>query len=147
MWRGGLGWEPHRRQRGEDCVWYRNDLLRCTTGPNTAGMSGGVFGGAVVIVASACSSEAGSLDSGSGETRGGWFVHGLVGAVGGAWTGGCGDATGAFGTAHGGVAGTASGVAGTEVSGLASAIAAFSRCHRLVNAAPGSAMPASGDKT
>ena len=110
-------------------------------------MSGGVRGAAVVIVASACWSEAGSPDSGSGETRGAWFVHCLVGAVGGAWTGGCGDATGAFGTAPGGVAGAASGVAGAEVSAFASSSAVLRRCNRLGNAAVGSVMPASGDKT
>jgi len=110
-------------------------------------MSGWVCGAAAVIEASAGWSDAGGPEGGSGETRGGSFVHSLVGAVGGAWTGGCGDATGASGTAPGGVAGTASGVAGAEVSRLASASAAFSRCHRLVNAALGSVMPASGDKT
>jgi len=107
-------------------------------------MSGGVCGAAMVIVA-ACWSEAGSPDSGSGETRSARFVHCLVGAVGGAWTGGCGDATGASGTAPGRVAGAALGVAGAEVSALASSSAVLRQCNRLGNAAVGSAMPASGD--
>jgi len=68
------------------------------------------------------------------------FADGLVGAA-----GGCGDASGASGAASAGTAGTAWGAAGNEVSGLVSARAAFSRCHRLGKAASRSVMPDSGD--
>jgi len=107
----------------------------------------GVVSGAAVIGTSAGWSGIGGWDSGGGEARGAWFVHCVVGAVGCAWTGGCGDAAVAFGAASAGVAGTACGVVDELGSALVSASAAFSRCHKLVNAAAGSVMPASGDMT
>jgi len=107
-------------------------------------MGGAVCGATVVMGASGGWSDAGGRDRGSGEGRGAWFVHRLVGTVGGA--GGCGDATGASaGTGSAWVADTAPGVAGNEVSALVSPSTVLMRCHRLGRIAWGSVMCASGD--
>jgi len=110
-------------------------------------MCGVLRGAAGVIVAWVGGSDAGGPDSGSGETLGASFADSVVGPVVGACAGGPGDAIGASGTASVEVAGTGCGVVDKLAPALVSASAAFSRCHRLGNAAAGSAMPASGNMT
>jgi len=124
-----------------------NGRLPCTTGADGAAISGVVSGVVAVIVTSAGWSEAGGAGSSTDDTGDGSFVHSLVGPVGGAWTGGCGDATGASAAGSSGVAGTASGVAGNGVSALVSASAVLMRCQRLGSTAWGSVVAASGDMT
>jgi hypothetical protein len=141
-----------RRQRAKYSVWSQNDRpeldngwLPCTTGADGAAMSGGVWGAAAVIVASAGWSDAGEPDGVAGGVGGAAFADELVGPVGGECAGGCGDRTGASGTTSVGVAGAASGVAGNEVSALMSPSAELSRCHRLGRVEARSVMSASGD--